>query len=566
MQTVRNVLFALLLILAGYRDFGCGSPYSGCTTNQVSYGSILQVVAGTDYYLSVSTISGPGMGTVNMTCIPQTYDAPNDECTGATTITDGQTPFDLSRATNPQTSTFSQPYRDLWFSYTAPCTGASLTLPDLSLISTGSLTIKATYEANIIVHKGTCAAPTQIFSVNYGSTGNGAVVTGTTYFLRAGATSPLSVFTGMPPQHFNLSCTGAPANDKPRDGIPFPGSVGVPFNYTTNGATADRCTSDIFYNWTATCTGLARLTGCGVYNASAPQTLRLEAPSSPLLSHVPLSQLCSLYRSFELFLHGEQLQPGRPFFQQLRQLLASPPGTTLRDCCWNFLSAASERPLHFSPFQPGSAAFVLYCDPQTYDLPNDECAGAISITDGARTYDGTKATNDQSTSNYYFPYRDQWFAYQATCTGSIIVTVPATSVNSRVDIMTSCTASSSTNVRAGNSGSLTGATQGTLYIIRAGYQSSYLTNASSSFTVSCVGAPPNDKQAGAVRITGEGTFNFDTTGSATESCSNDVWFVWTATCSGLARATSCGLPITSSMTTYLTLQTSTGPCPCFSSP
>lgn len=44
----------------------------------------------------------------------------------------------------------------------------------------------------------------------------------------------------------------------------------------------------------------------------------------------------------------------------------------------------------------GAAKFILTCEPQSYTLSNDECAGAIGITDGTYTYDSTKASNPQT--------------------------------------------------------------------------------------------------------------------------------------------------------------------------
>ncbi|MBX3396332.1 MAG: hypothetical protein KF841_13295 [Phycisphaerae bacterium] len=55
---------------------------------------------------------------------------PNDECDGAITITDGQTPFDTTTASDspapiPPAPTCEQPTKDLWYRYVAPCTGVA---------------------------------------------------------------------------------------------------------------------------------------------------------------------------------------------------------------------------------------------------------------------------------------------------------------------------------------------------------------------------------------------------------------------------------------------------------
>lgn len=61
----------------------------------------------------------------------------------------------------------------------------------------------------------------------------------------------------------------------------------------------------------------------------------------------------------------------------------------------------------------GAANFTLSCIPQTYDLANDECAGAISVTDGVTTYNNDRATNQQ-TPSFNAPYRDVWFRFASS--------------------------------------------------------------------------------------------------------------------------------------------------------
>ncbi len=65
--------------------------------------------------------------------------------------------------------------------------------------------------------------------------------------------------------------------------------------------------------------------------------------------------------------------------------------------------------------------------------------------------------------------------------------------------------------------------------------------------------PSNDQCAGAQIISGAGSFAFDNTAATTQATSNlcsenrsgaDVWFLWTATVTGIARFDTCGSPAT----------------------
>lgn len=72
---------------------------------------------------------------------------------------------------------------------------------------------------------------------------------------------------------------------------------------------------------------------------------------------------------------------------------------------------------------------------------------------------------------------------------------------------------------------------------------------SATFSISCVPVASNDLKTGAIRLTGEGVFSYDTTGATAttlgNSCSDDVWYVWSATCTGTVTVTSCGFPLDS---------------------
>lgn len=57
-----------------------------------------------------------------------------------------------------------------------------------------------------------------------------------------------------------------PANDKPANAIRIAGSLPIVQAYDTAGATGGWCSNDVYFVWTATCTGLARLSSCGYFS------------------------------------------------------------------------------------------------------------------------------------------------------------------------------------------------------------------------------------------------------------------------------------------------------------
>lgn len=214
-----------------------------------------------------------------------------------------------------------------------------------------------------------------------------------------------------------------------------------------------------------------------------------------------------------------------------------------------------------SPSQ-GSATFQLTCDPEIYDVVNDECATAISITDGNTTFEPTHAT-DSYTALPNPIWRDSWFTYTATCTGvaTIRLVESSNSYPSFAVLNGSCT--SATSLIGSTSGFAArnfAVSSGSTYIIRAGTfphhpllpaslvrsgTSDFRTpTLSPKFSLSCGPPAANDLKTGALRIPGEGVFPYDTTGSTastTNFCAEDVWFVWAATCTGDLLITSCGL-------------------------
>ncbi len=199
--------------------------------------------------------------------------------------------------------------------------------------------------------------------------------------------------------------------------------------------------------------------------------------------------------------------------------------------------------------------------------PNDNCAGAIPVVDGLNgPFDNTGATNGSVSASCGFGgaagSRDVWFTYVSTCNATLIVstcdTLGGTTTLGDTILSAYATCGGAELACTDDSGcGPTGylstisfpATAGTLYRIRV---ASYSPSATGSFsiTISCSGAPSNDNCAAAIPIVDGANGPFDNTGAtnspAAASCGyggspgyNDVWFSYTATCTGTVFVDTC---------------------------
>lgn len=191
----------------------------------------------------------------------------------------------------------------------------------------------------------------------------------------------------------------------------------------------------------------------------------------------------------------------------------------------------------------GVSNFSVICEPSGgASVPaNDECAAAVALTNDVPVYvDNSGATNLQTGSSYLVPYRDVWYKYTATCTGQMIINVTGATSGFALALQGSCDQSS--YIRQITNSRIDQRTVGTgsVYYFRVGQGTSYQIPIGAYLTISCVPAPPNDYHLYPTRIVGTGVFTYSTIGADDEECNLDVWYIWTATCTGWARATTCG--------------------------
>lgn len=197
---------------------------------------------------------------------------------------------------------------------------------------------------------------------------------------------------------------------------------------------------------------------------------------------------------------------------------------------------------------------------------NDDCEGAIQISDGDISIDTTFATTDgESHATCQWDgqtYNDVWYTYVATCTGSLSISTcnqadydtdlvlysgPGCDALALVDCnddASGCAGYSSKLVK--------NVVEGDEFYIRVGgYSDSDSGTATLSITCDLI-VPTNDDCADAIWVSSGNVFVdtqlATTDGNAHAECEvagdggvtvNDIWFLWTADCSGIVEISTC---------------------------
>lgn len=270
------------------------------------------MTAGTEYYIAVGTSYGWNAGTFDLTCEAMTYNAPNDLCSAAQAITVGRTTFDNTGATNEQTSNFVTPYRDVWFKFPNTCTAGGFYV-ETEASPTGALRLTALILTSGCSAASECASTEQFSrgTMNYNQRVLMEGSSGQSYFIRIG-----TIAASDPPVTgaFTITCAATAGSDSVKDSKAITGN-GL-FTYNTTGTTSDYCTNDVWFTWTAPCTGLGWVTGCGTYSGGGVQpfvallTLDRSSPSRPTSQlSSQLSFATSSARLKQSQLSFDQLEP-----------------------------------------------------------------------------------------------------------------------------------------------------------------------------------------------------------------------------------------------------------------
>ncbi len=469
---------------------------------------VLPVVQGQCYTIRVGGFDASDRGSAVLTVTP--LSALNDDCANAQVIGDGTTAFDLTGATpdGPTSLCVGTPsVRDVWFAYTPACTGILY----LELLSAnGSFIGWDLYD--------TCTCPVTssatIACWPFPTTRVIPVTAGQCLLFRVGSGY---YGDGNGPGTITLNCFPPPPNDDCAASIPI---TDGPTAYDLHGATMDgpsntNCSfpvgADVWFSYVATCTGAVRIT----------------APPD-LYGH-------------KIVVYADDCQPGTCLATHANEVACIPVGgggtgafQTIAGQCFKIRVAGFGSPTSVV------GMMTLVCFPLP---PNDDCAAATPIFDGSTPYDATGATLDGPATACSFPAftRDVWYSYTATCTGTIRVTVGQEFSTVPTAIYADCGPGTCppSSAELGCASSLSGATApvvaGQCYKIRMGP----IHQGPSTINIVCNATPQNDLCTDHVPVT-DGTTSYTTVGASTDGTSTgcgdivgDVWFDYTAICSGL---------------------------------
>ncbi len=255
-------------------DFGCGG------NSTISFPCIL----GETYLINVSGWAGAvGASAINAACIPAGL--PNDDCASAIPIVSG-TPEAFSTLAATQDGAVgscngSGAGPDIWYTWTADCTGTALIDTCGSAFDTMLIAFAA----------GTACTPTVADEIACSDLGCGGVqseisfpcVAGASYLLKVGGWGG-ATGTGT----LNASCvSGAAPNNDCVDAIAL--TTGVAESYTTVTATLDgpvpACASgpsnDVWYTYTAPINGIGYFNTCGTTSYDSVVAVYAAGPTCP---------------------------------------------------------------------------------------------------------------------------------------------------------------------------------------------------------------------------------------------------------------------------------------------
>jgi len=350
-----------------------------------------------------------------------------------------------------------------------------------------------------------------------------------------------------------------PLTPPPEDNCATPVLISGPGIYPYNNTTATTGTqgqtelacnlfgnttvrADVWYRWTSTFTGTARLDTCGS-GAGIDTKIAVYAgsgcPTSPAIDCD--DDTCPTFESTVIF----PVVNGQNYTFQIGLYPGGNPAAT-----------------------PGSGTFSI----QSFvGIPNDECTGALPISGpGPHGYDTSNATTGVTgqtnarclifnTTAISF---DVWYVWTAPSTGRFALNTCVGGMHDlRVAVYAGggCPSAEPLSCDDDGCGILSGsaravfqATAGQQYLFQIGsYQTA--TGSTGSFTVDPYTLPAGDDCATPIAIAGNGPFVWDNTTATTgtqgqneANCGNtlvtyDLWYRWTSTCTGPTVVTLCNL-------------------------
>ena len=507
---------------------------SSCTDNNSATGAQNEAVsfggaAGTYYIRLIESAAGD---IVDNLCINPT--PANDACSGAISITTPTPGVSCSSVSGTLLGATSSSYSS------ASCSGSNATNEDVWYSFTTSSNAAQVYNISLSgmdnpafqVYSSSCGGTVLSCQDAYSGTTTESVIlsglsTTTTYWIQV-----YDGNTGIPATPtFSLCLSSPPINDECANAVSLsPANTCVATTGTVNLATLSGVTvtcsgtvsdDDVWYYFQATgASHTVTVTGSGiapvleVFNAVAPGTSATCLGSS-IICNASATLGATISSSFYTTV-------GQYYFVRV----------------YNYGGAATAT--------TGAFTICLINPPP----PNDECAGAISIT--PHTYCTTTsgyvdaatqslpATCAGTTAN-----EDVWYSFVATATSHIVTVTGSASFDPVFEVYSIACGATSLGCTNANStlggtetATLTGLTVGATYWVRV-YEAGSGVPATTTFTI-CVSTPPiNDNCSGAITLTSNttATYTTDSIAGATQSqaatsgcgtANDDVWFSFTA--------------------------------------
>lgn len=350
------------------------------------------------------------------------------------------------------------------------------------------------------------------------------------------------------PYVVTFSCESA-SNDVCTGRSPLlPGtSTGNELSTSCNASVGEFCSTcdiehDQWYAWRAPCTGLATIDTCDWSNAVRMELFKGGCPTASTKTSVNGKHVCEAAHDDDFWCHGET----QSVFVRKDEEVVVRVGTAPQ-----------------SMQQISGGSFRVSCNPDATPLVNDDCSNGTLVALGARVrVNTTLATSCTLCGDCTMP-RDLWYTVRATCTGSL--RIDGCSLSSARSVLVAAhnsTCPDPTNIR-----SQCGAVETQACTSRGSASSGFLASVSvraddlvnvrigglsevtGSFAVACVSAPSNDACQGAAPFAANGTAfvdNTNATACAAGTCGfcsieRDVWFVYTANCTGTAVIDTCSV-------------------------
>jgi hypothetical protein len=421
---------------------------------------------------------------------------------------------------------------DEWFLWFANASGVA------TLRSCGG----ATMDTKAAVWDGTACPPTSIVACNDDACSTQSELTfvvfaGNAYLIQLG------IFPGASPGTATWTLTGPPSPagaDSCAAGTTITGESGTAVIDTTTatntpadvpGGTcgSSSTTADVWFTYTAVSCGVSTFSFCPAQAGSASYDVLLEAYTE-----------CASAGGTRIICNDDSCG--------LRSSITFPT------------SAGVNYKIRVAGFNGNVGAGTLgwILEPSAFLNGTDDCASGSAITGSGALFTGniftTNSPGDLPGGACFASSPDRWFTYTAAATGNATFSfcAPDRGCGSWDTVLAAYTICGGTQITCNDdacglsSSIVVPVIVGNSYKIRlAGFNNQTGTGVL-GFTAPP--APGNDNCANAIAV-GDGTFNYTTIGATNDyagSCGSsgaapDVWFLYTASCSGTATVTTCGL-------------------------